>query len=410
MFFIQGIFNGFAEIRVHKLRSSLTIVCVLLGVASLVLIAGFISGLFVQEETSEREYGTNQSLRIEDQPAPPEQAITAGLSPGRTVHDAEMIQKLSPHVEAASPESQTFSRLVVGNNFVNVRVTGATPAAEVTGRYAVDRGRFLTDTDVDRAAPVVVLGSYAAQGLFRGHADPVGAVVMINRTPFRVVGVLHDYVQMDSGRNILRWKNFNAFIPVTAMQMRMTGSDALTDLNIRVDDERNLGLVTDQINSVLLGTHRGILDFSVENRQQNVKQERAKRKNFFAVGCGVGVITMIVGGIGIMNLMLASINERVREIGIRKAVGAWTRDIFVQFVAESITLSFIGGVCGVAVGVLAIRAMRVYMRGGDNSPPRLSLPPVLIGLAFSVVVGVVAGIYPAFKASRLDPIEALRYE
>jgi ABC-type antimicrobial peptide transport system permease subunit len=233
---------------------------------------------------------------------------------------------------------------------------------------------------------------------------------MINRQPFTVVGLLHDYQQMESGHNILGWKNFVGFVPITAMQRRMTGSDQLDYLNIRVDDERNLGTVTDQIDSALLGTHRGILDFSVESQQANVQQVRAKRKSFFEVGCGVGVITMLVGGIGIMNLMLASINERVREIGIRKAVGAWTRDIFVQFIAEAMTLSFIGGVAGVTLGVLAIRVLRIYMKGGENSPPRLSLPSVVIGLAFSVLVGVVAGIYPAVKASRLDPIEALRYE
>jgi putative ABC transport system permease protein len=410
MFFIQGIINGLGEIWVHKLRSSLTIVCVLLGVASLVIIAGFISGLFLEDEIREREFGSNLKLTVEEKMPPPEQSVIASLSPGRTMADARMIHELCPHVEAVSPETEMWTQMVVGNNSVTNRIRGVTAAALVTGRYTVDRGRFITDNDVDRATPVCVLGSYPASQLFHGHDDPIGAVVMINRQPFTVVGVLHDYQQMESGRNILGWKNFVGFIPITAMQRRMTGSDQLNYLNIRVDDESNLGTVTDQIDSALLGTHRGILDYSVESQQANVQQARAKRRGFFEVGCGVGVITMLVGGIGIMNLMLASINERVREIGIRKAVGAWTRDIFVQFIAEAMTLSFIGGLAGVTLGVFAIRVLRIYMKGGENSPPRLSLPSVVIGLAFSVLVGIVAGIYPAVKASRLDPIEALRYE
>jgi putative ABC transport system permease protein len=138
------------------------------------------------------------------------------------------------------------------------------------------------------------------------------------------------------------------------------------------------------------------------------------RRNFFVVGCGIGAITLLVGGIGIMNLMLASINERVREIGIRKAIGAWNRDIFVQFIAESITLSVFGGVMGVGVGIVVVRILRHAMSegggSGASSPPVLSIPAVMIGLGFSVFVGVVAGLYPALRASRLDPIEALRYE
>ena len=151
-------------------------------------------------------------------------------------------------------------------------------------------------------------------------------------------------------------------------------------------------------------------DFKAYNQQENIQEEKAMKQGFFLVGSGIGAITLLVGGIGIMNLMLASINERVREIGIRKAIGALNRDIFAQFMAEAIALSAIGGLAGVIVGVTVVRVMRHLVMGGQFPPPVLSANAVFVGLGFSVFVGVVAGLYPAFRASRLDPIEALRYE
>ena len=194
------------------------------------------------------------------------------------------------------------------------------------------------------------------------------------------------------------------------MQRRLLGSDQLDDLTIEVSDTNNLDRAVEEIKSILTRTHRGVRDFNAYSEQENIERSNSMRRNFFVVGCGVGAITLLVGGIGIMNLMLASINERVREIGIRKAIGAWSRDIFAQFIAEAIALSTLGGLAGVAVGVMAVRIMQHAMSGGNNSPPILSLPAILIGLGFSVFVGIVAGLYPALRASRLDPIEALRYE
>jgi ABC-type antimicrobial peptide transport system permease subunit len=408
MFFLLGIWNGLGEVRAHKLRSALTIICVMLGVASLVLISGFISGLFFSWESYEREFGWNEKISVYQQQAPATDPHVR--KPGTTLEDAFALQQLCHHARAIAATSGAQGDVCYNGKTADVNAQGVTPGAMSVNRYRVEHGRFITDRDVANAEPVIVLGAVPVDQLFHGESNPLGRVVTVGGKPFRVVGLLHEYTQIEGGDNILRSKNDVAFVPVTAAQRRLGGGENLSELTLEVDDTKNLSLLVDEATSVLLRTHRGMHDFQIENPQQNLEGMQTMQRNFFIVGCGIGAITLLVGGIGIMNLMLASINERVREIGIRKAIGAWNRDIFVQFIAEAIALSTLGGIVGVSFGVLAIRAIRHAMLGTDNPSPILSIPALLVGLGFSVFVGVVAGIYPAVKASRLDPIEALRYE
>jgi putative ABC transport system permease protein len=410
VFFLSGIWNGLGEIRAHKLRSSLTIVCVLLGVASLVLIAGFITGLFQEWDVFQQEMGWAQKVQVEQAQVPDYQRNLKAISPGRTMADVRAIERLSVYAEDVSPEMRFQPLMAYQGNTYMQDVTGVTQGVMAVRRYRVDRGRFISDIDLDRAEQVIVLGSEPVKELFNGHEDPLGKVITLNRQPFRVIGLLHDYVSMDGTYNILSQKNRVAFIPITSMQRRLLGLNQLDELTVQVKDTKNLNRLVAEINSILMRTHRGVYDFRTSTEAEFIEEQNAFRRNFFVVGCGVGVITLLVGGIGIMNLMLASINERVREIGIRKAIGAWNRDIFAQFIAEAIALSTLGGLAGVGVGVMGVRIMRHVMSGGRNSPPVLSAPAILIGLGFSVFVGIVAGLYPALRASRLDPIEALRYE
>jgi putative ABC transport system permease protein len=408
MFFLLGIWNGLGEIRAHKLRSALTITCVMLGVASLVLISGFISGLFYNWESYEREFGWNEQITVYQRRPPKTDAKIR--EPGTTLEDALALQRLCKHAVAIDAASSAQGNISCAGKTADTNVQGATPGTLEVKKYRVDFGRFITDRDVQFAEPVIVLGSVPVNQLFRGQANPLGRIVTVGTQPFRIVGLLHDYKGLEGQSGMTRYKNDVAYVPVTAALQRLGGGKQLSELTLKVDDQKNLGLLVDEANSVLLRMHRGVHDFNLDNPQENVAEMATMRRNFFSVGCGIGAITLLVGGIGIMNLMLASINERVREIGIRKAIGAWNRDIFVQFIAEAIALSTLGGVVGVMVGVLAIRAMRHAMIGSDNPQPILSIPALLIGLGFSVFIGIVAGLYPALRASRLDPIEALRYE
>jgi len=318
MFFILGIWNGLGEIRAHKLRSSLTITCVLLGVASLVLIAGFITGLFQQWETYEKEMGWSEKVQVESQEVPEEQKNLQAISPGRTLADVRAIQRLSHYAVHVSPVCTLWPSMVYQGNSSNVDLRGVTPEVLPVDRYKVDRGRFFCDADLATKAPVIVLGSKPVKDLFKGHQDPLGQIVLVNREPFRVIGLLHDYVSMQGKYNLLEQKDQVAFVPITTMQQRLLGSNQVDELNVEVDNTDNLGRLVEEIESILAGTHRGVQDFKAYSPQQGVQQFNAMRAGFYMVGCGVGAITLLVGGIGIMNLMLASINERVREIGIRK--------------------------------------------------------------------------------------------
>jgi putative ABC transport system permease protein len=410
MFFLLGILNGLGEIRAHKLRSMLTIVCVMLGVASLVLITGFISGLFAQWDIYEREMGWAQTVQVEQQGVPPEQENLKSISPGRTMADVRAIQRLAKHAAHVSPVCTLEPTMIYAGNQCGGDLKGVTPEVLPVDRYHVDRGRFICDLDLAQDQPVVVLGSYAAKQLFKGQLDPLGKTLTINRQAFRVIGLLHDYVSMDGIYNLLEEKNRSSFIPITTMQQRLLGTNKLDGISVQVDKEENLGRLVEEIESILSGTHRGVKDFKAYNQHQFIEENRAMKRGFFMVGCGVGAITLLVGGIGIMNLMLASINERVREIGIRKAIGAWNRDIFAQFIAEAIALSVLGGLAGVALGVMGVHVLQHIVSGGQMPAPVLSPPAIFVGLGFSVFVGITAGLYPALRASRLDPIEALRYE
>lgn len=413
MFFLIGIINGLGEIRAHKLRSMLTIVCVMLGVASLVLVVGFLNGLFSRWSRWEQESGYNRRVSIEEASPPPAEQSKSYLSPGLTLNDSTAIAKLAPHAHAVQAGRTSFFIIAYHGQTARAVVLGCTPGTITVRNVTVDRGRFIDQADINHAAPVIVLGSDTVKALFRGHDDPMGQVVQLKGVPFRVVGLLHDYQSTSGGYNFLQGNNRYNFIPVTAFDQRLLGAGKLTDLSVQVDNINSIPDLVHSITSILMGTHRGIHDFRVDDPTENLQQFHSMRRNFTMVGGGVGVITLLVGGIGIMNLMLASINERVREIGIRKALGAWNLDIFVQFLAEAIALSTLGGLCGVGLGVGVIRALQHVMAGvrtASAAPPLISVPAVLLGLGFSVVIGIIAGLYPAFKAAKLDPIEALRYE
>jgi ABC-type antimicrobial peptide transport system permease subunit len=207
---------------------------------------------------------------------------------------------------------------------------------------------------------------------------------------------------------VLKSKNEIVFIPITAMQRRVAGRSEINAINVQVSDVGRLRQLTNQLANILFQLHRGTRGYKIEtgeaSRELLVKSERG----YYAVGGGVAAVSLLVGGIGIMNLMLASINERVREIGVRKAIGAWNRDIFVQFISEAIALSLIGGVAGIACGIGVVHVLQNVMAA--SSPPVLSAWAIIVGFCTSVAIGVLSGLYPAIQASRLDPIEALRYE
>jgi putative ABC transport system permease protein len=275
-------------------------------------------------------------------------------------------------------------------------------------RYEVARGRRFSDLDQRDVASVIIIGSKVFEDLFDPQDDPVGQYINVNGRPFLVVGLLRHYELFYGSYNAMERKNSIAFIPVSTMAVKLQNTVRLTWLNHKIEDVDRIDEAVDAVQNLYYHRHRGVLDFRVDTQQQQLSSYNQMKTAFVLGGAAIAGVSLLVSGIGIMNLMLASINERVREIGVRKAVGASPFNIFSQFLAEAVTLSLLGGVIGIGVAVGVIKGLQAVVPPG--SQPLLVGSAFIVGFVFSVTAGVLAGIYPAIQASRLDPIEALRYE
>jgi len=404
-----SIWHGLRQIWTHKLRSLLSLLSVFLGVASLVVIVGFISGLFVKWERSIYESGGIEKITIEDDYLPKQQSHLKSLSNGRTFEDAQAIRKLCHHIEAVSPEIGLDGTVIANAKPFQGRIQGVTPGTFITSRMEVIRGRLITDKDIKQHKSVVVLGSNVVKAIFPPNSDPLGKTISINGDPFTVVGLLKNYVQMNGDFNILDWKNKFTYIPISTMEDRFRSSRKLTWFDIQVENIASIDQTVQEVSNVLIHTHRGLKDFRIETRVDDIALFNKTKAGFDSTGIAIGLVTLLIGGVGITNLMLASVSERMREIGLCKAIGATDSDIFIQILAEATCLSAIGGAMGVGFGIIAIQVLQLALVKSEYSPI-LSMSACAIGFVFSLIFGVVAGVYPAIQASRLNPIDALRYE
>jgi len=409
MYFLSAIWHGLRQIWAHKLRSLLSLFSVFLGVASLIVILGFIQGLFIGWQVGIYESGGIEKIAIVEDILPKKQAYLKAMSKGRTLEDARAIIKLCHNLTAVSPEIDLDTTVIANAKTYSVRTQGIGPGSFTTNRYDVARGRRITDRDVQDHSLVAVLGTAAVDALFRPNQDPLGKTISVNGVTFTVVGVLKKYSMVRGTYDELEGKNRIVFIPLTTMEDRFVPTKKLTWLNVQVENADIIDQTAQEIANVMIHTHRGMKDFRVETRGSELETYNSMKSGFEITGQAIGFVTLLIGGVGIANLMLASVSERMREIGLCKAVGATNGDIFVQILAEAICLSAIGGAIGVGVGAALIPVLQSIMADTMFSP-LFSLTAGLVGFTFSLVVGVVAGLYPAFQASRLDPIEALRYE
>jgi putative ABC transport system permease protein len=393
------------------------------------------------------EIGGLEKFSVIDQEPPQEQEHLADLSPGRTMADAVAVRAGCPLIEAVSPEMELRGvKVLAGGKSSRPRwLVGVEPDFLDVHNFQVEHGRFITDMDLENFSRVCVLGTAVRDQLFpSGPGEPprvpLGERVDINGQSFIVVGMFRYYesetarkkreagepdvaaerarLRRSSGRgggNWFDWKNEMLALPLTTMPVVLRSGTAagvpdlrLTSMNLRVRDASRLSAAIQQVKNVLLATHHGVEDFGFNTQENWADRIREQTGNAIRTGGLIASISLLVGGIGIMNIMLASISERIREIGIRKAVGARQRDIFAQILVESTVLAVCGGLIGLvcAFGLVKLLGLLAPFDFTPEVEPR----SLLISFAFSAAVGVVAGLYPALKAARLDPIEALRYE
>lgn len=410
--FLAGIVNGLREVWAHKFRSFLSMIGIILGVAALVAMVGVVQGMIGNVRIYFESTGGITRLYVEDREPPEEQQAFAHLSPGRTYQDALAVMVGSPLARIIDPVvNLRWTRYQYQRNNTWAPLRGVLPEKLEVLNQAVGEGRFISDLDVEHASMVVVLGSDVSSRLFSPNESAVGKKIRLGRNTYTVIGVMETMggAQATGGRNPFRFMNRVAYVPITTAMKRIQGNESLQELNVHIHDVAYMEDAIEQLENILLQTHRGVLDFEIRTMEEQLAEFQKMEKTFtFALG-GVAGISLLIGGIGIMNVMLAVINERIREIGVRKAIGARGYDIFIQFLAESVVISVLGGIIGVIASVGLVELLRSSIPD-ENFIIILSPQAMVAGFIFSATIGVLSGIYPALKAANLNVIEALRYE
>ncbi len=403
MTFRDLFFETIISLSANKVRSSLTILGIVIGIASVVAMLSIGQGAKNSIQSSIEGLGSNLLTILPGIVQPGRGIISAGRGTAQTLKNADLdALKQVNTISAISPEVQRRFQVAAstGNN-TNTTVSGVEPAYVFVRNVSLAKGSFISESNLRSLGKVAVLGANAAKDLF-GDTDPIDKTVRINKIIFRVVGVLNPKGGIGfSGPDDL------VIIPLTTMQKVIAGVDYLSIISISVADKEQMNATRDLISNALLRQHRVMeADFSIIS-QEDILGALSQVVNTFTIFLtSIAGISLVVGGIGIMNMMLTTVTERTREIGLRKAIGARRRDISRQFLMEAVALTFFGGLVGIILGWIASLAVSQF--AGIST----SVSFMAIALAFGVaaVIGIVFGYYPARKAARMNPIEALRYE
>jgi len=438
MNFANSLAVGIREIWSHKFRSFLTMLGVILGVASLLSTFALTDGMAKASREYMTQMGGVERINVIAQEVPQEQLLLAETSPGRTVEDAELIQRSAKHVSGVTPWYTQFVPLTRKAERFRAYITGAWPDFVPINRHVVKYGRNITQLDLDESRAVCVIGTRVVEELWpeKKDAKPIGEVIGINGKPFTIIGVFQLYENEDnriarlkgkqpvlrtrSGKayNPYTLKNTTVIIPFTTFyyEYRAANIVGLVDqgpiqkvdgLTIQATDPEHVQDAIDETSNLLTQTHRGVEDFTFDTRQELAESIEKTARNTRLTGGLIAGISLIVGGIGITNIMLASITERIREIGVRRAVGAKAGHIFTQILVESTVVGIIGGVLGLVAALGMTHLIKFTTEGA--SLPVIQTASVILSFGFAVLIGVLSGIYPAWTASRIAPIEALRY-
>jgi putative ABC transport system permease protein len=409
---LTTLLTALSSLGTNKLRSILTLLGIIIGVAAVISLMAI--GRGAQESVTSRIQSLGTNLLFVQPGASTQGGISGGLGSASTLtlEDAYALLDplFAPDVAAVAPELQTRSQLVAGRNNTSAQVVGVTPEYEFVRTVSIGSGQFITAAQVGNRSEVVLLGSQLSETLF-GFRDPVGQTLRICGRQFIVVGVLE-------GKSGLGSPDNEAMVPITTAYYRLSsertsqGEVSVQSINVQVSEGDAMDDAIQQVATVLRLRHRitGEDDFTINNQQDTIEALEETTETFVVFLGAIASISLLVGGIGVMNIMLVSVTERTREIGIRKAMGAKRRDILLQFVSEATLLSLGGGAAGVLFGVVLSRLLDGRSLGGQSFQTTFSGDIAVLALIVSAAIGLFFGIYPAMRAARLHPIEALRYE
>jgi putative ABC transport system permease protein len=404
----QSIYEALESLSANKLRSGLTILGIVIGVGAVIAMLGVGRGAEATITGSISDIGTNLLF-----------VISGGSEDIRnprplTLSDAEAIADpfQAPSVAAVAPAIQGGATLTVNGEQMQVSITGTTPEYFMVRNLELTEGDFFTEADQLGHASVVVIGPDVAENLFGRTDGVVGETIRVNGQPFRIIGLL-----VSKGGGMMGSQDADVIMPLETAQVRVLQRNDRQKVGmilVQVLDADAIAQATDEITQILRDRHNtpvGADDFTIFSQQDFIGLAKTVTGVLTIFLGGIAGISLLVGGIGIMNIMLVSVTERTREIGLRKALGARKRDILIQFLTESSLLSLIGGIVGIFLGwLIAFVVGQIAARSGTTLTPAIGLDSILLATIFSAAVGLFFGIYPANRAASLEPVEALRYE
>lgn len=428
MTIIDVFISSFAALRSNVLRTFLTMLGIIIGVGAVIVLTAASEG--AQQGVGERIRSLGSNLMFIRPGAPDEQGAGPGLpggGPGLFYEDAvaignagfDWVDGVASQTAVGGTGSLIQARTIYRGQTMTTILVGAEPSYEFVRDFYVAKGRFISEDDINKKALVVVLGSDVAKTLF-GDEDPIGESVRIFAGVgqfgvgfnFTVVGVMEPKGASATGN-----EDEYVFVPLPSFQARVAfirnprGLTNVSQINVKLTDRNRAEEAREDIAALLRAQHAVEEDdFTILTQSEILSTATEVERSLQVLVLSIALISLVVGGLGIMNIMLVSVTERTREIGIRKAIGAKRTDILVQFLVEAFLVTLIGGMFGVAAGYIAAWVADTWDIGGADNPYSVTPFWVLVGLAVSAVTGIVAGVYPAWRAARLDPIEALRHE
>lgn len=396
------------SLKINKMRSALTSLGIIIGVSAVIIMLGIGNGASKKVQANMESMGSN-ILTIRSASARSGGVRQGfGSRPTITMKDAEEIAKTAENIDAVAVASSEGKQLMYGNQNWSSTVYGISNDYLYIKNYEIAEGRPFSGEDNRNYSKVVIIGSTVAAELF-GDLDPIGRIMRIGNVPFKVIGVLKAKGQsgpFDSDDLV--------FIPITTAQRKVFGTDfpgTVKMILVKGEDSETLSKLEKEIDEILSARHHigknREKDFEIRNSAEFQEKMQSTVKVFAILLASIASVSLLVGGIGIMNIMLVSVTERTKEIGIRMAIGANIYDIRLQFLLESFLLSMIGGLIGIAIGIIGAESIQFF---SDEVSASVTLGSVIMSLFFSALVGIGFGYYPAYKASLLNPIDALRYE
>lgn len=403
--FWESIVIALEGLRANKLRSVLTMLGIIIGVGAVIAMVSLGMGVRQKVQSSIASLGSNLLIIVPGATSPTGVRMAAGSSTTLLPKDAQAIAKEVPGVSLVAPSVSRQYQLVFNNKNWYTNVQGTTPEFLEIRNFSVESGVSFSTQDLNTRARVVILGKTTAENLF-ADMSPIGQTIRINKAPFRVIGILGSKGQSATGHD----QDDFAIIPLTTAQERMMGITHLHNINVQAVSADVLDQVQEDITQLLRARHRIALgaedNFTVRNLAAVMATAEETTQTITLLLGNIAAISLLVGGIGIMNIMLVSVTERTREIGIRKALGATYANILLQFLIEAVVIGVTGGFIGIALGIGAAYTISALA----NWNTVISVWAIIAAFGFSVVIGLFFGLYPARKAALLDPIEALRYE